>query len=467
MSKKDIFQKDHQLKIAISCREGASKEFSVTINTLTDEETKKIFNLKVSASEIEAIKNFKLISLAKSASIKGFRPGKAPTQVIWKQHKDSLTYEITNDLINKSIEAINRLLSAQLVTNPSVDFKEIELEKGIEFNTSFEIMPNVEIPNLEEISLTKPVYEIKEADIKERAKKIAQIHKNFVEAKDSHKAALGDQVVIDFVGKMNNVAFEGGAGKGYSLELGSKSFIDTFEDQIVGHKKGDQLLVKVTFPDNYHEKKFAGKPAEFDVTIQEIKQSKPLTNDEELAKSIGFPSQEDFYNKIKESLEKECTNAVKTQMKIELFDKLDKASNFIAPQVMLDQEFNTLWQQAENILKNSSPDSKQKSEKELREEYQKIASRRVKLGILLSKIAHENDIKITQEDYSNALRAQIESQHPSVAQSIIKYYNDNPSAAEALKGPILEDKAVELIFTKVKNVEKSTEVEKLLEQEKV
>jgi trigger factor len=454
------FQANHKININISGNDGSSTSCEIVVNPLIDEETKKSFNVKISASEVNKLKDSKLAALAAKVNINGFRPGKAPLNVVWKQYQENLTSEIINGFVNASVDEVRSKTQANLITSPKVDFKSFALETGLEFDVNLEMLPKFDLPDVKKISLNKSTYEIKDADVKARIKELGALRKNFVTAKDAHKAAKGDQVVIDFEGKIDGVAFAGGAAKGHTLELGTKSFIDTFEDQLVGRKKGDAVTVNVTFPADYHQKDFASKAAEFAVTIHEIKQAKDFENDEELAKAIGFASTEELETRVKETLAKECEKQVKIAMKIELFDKLDQLCKFTVPQVMIDEEFNMLWKQVQGM------DANGKSEKELKEEYLKIATRRVKLGVVLTQMANSYDVKIEQQDFIDAVRAQIDAQHPSVAQSIIQYYSNNPKAVESLKGPILEEKTVDLILKDVTCVEKAVDVKKLLKADK-
>lgn len=460
----EIFQANQKLNITISNSDKELITYNPIINSLINEETKKSFNIKVSPSELDKIKDFKLKYIAKKVNLHGFRPGKAPLGVVWTQHKDSITSEIVNDGINYIVEEINKTLSANLINSPKVDLKHFSFEEGLEFDVTLEMLPKIDLPNVSDISLTKPTYEVKEEDIKHRVNELYKHHKNYVLAKDDYKASKGDQVVIDFEGKIDEIAFPGGAAKDHAIEIGSKSFIDNFEDQLIGHKKNDQVLVNVTFPSDYHEKKFAGQKAQFDVTIKEVKQENKFENDEELAKSIGFESLSELEKRISESLNKECANKALLKMKVELFDKLDAVCKFNIPQIMIDQEFNALWKQVEEKLKHDKDNKK--TEEELKEEYLKIATRRVKLGVLLTQLSGNYNIKVEQQDFINAVRAQIDSQHPSMAQSIIQYYNSNPKAIDALKGPILEEKTVAAILNDVKFIEKPVTVKKLLEEEK-
>ncbi|MEK6733505.1 MAG: trigger factor, partial [Pseudomonadota bacterium] len=445
-------------------RENNNKDFFAILNTAENSETNKAFDIKISETTLNNIKDFKLISLASHTNINGFRPGKAPISVVWKQHQDSLTSEIINQSINSIISIIRQKLNAQLISSPNIEVKEFGFDKGLELKVNFDVIPEFELPDLKAISITKPVFEINEKDIAEKLKEMAKIRKNFVSADEKHKAKIGDQVIIDFEGKIDGVAFEGGAAKAHQLELGSKSFIDNFEDQLVGSKKGDQLVVAVKFPENYHEKTFAGKQAEFAVTVQEVKKLESFKDDEELAKSMGHDSLEAFKVILEKLIKNECDNVVKVKVKTELFDNLDKQVKIKLPQVMVDEEFQLLWKQAESMIQDGAKNDK--SKEELEKEYKKLAERRIKLGIVLTKFASKFNVSIEQEDYVNAVRAQINSQHPSLAQSIIQYYNQNPKAVESLKGPILEEKTVDLILKDLAYTDKNTSVKDLLKAEK-
>lgn len=207
-------------------------------------------------------------------------------------------------------------------------------------------------------------------------------------------------------------------------------------------------------------KKYAGKPAEFSVKIHEIHQPSPLKDEEELAKSIGFASKEEFLNRVKESIEKECNDKSLIKTKTDLFDKIDSLCKFNLPQVLVDEEFANLWKSVEAMIQNKNPEV-DKPEKELKTEYLKLAERRVKLGIVLTKMAQKYEIKVEQNDVIEAVRAQAMA-NPAASQAVIKYYTENPRAIESLKGPILEDKVVKLLLTKVKSTEKATKVKDLL-----
>ena len=457
----EIFQANHSLSLSINNRDGSSFEYNGSLSPIINDELTKSFNVIFSAETLNKIKDFKLAFMAKNTNLKGFRPGKAPLNVVWKQHEADLTSDLVNNVINAATQKILEQAKLEIIASPQINIKGFSFEKGLDFEVTFSLMPKITIPKLEEISLTKPMYEITEADIKERSDQLLTRYKNYTKAPENYKANNGDKIIIDFEGKIDGIAFPGGTAKNHTLELGTKSFIDNFEDQLLNHKADDRALVKVTFPENYHEKKFAGKAAEFSVTINEIQQSTPLTNENDLAKSIGFASAEELKEKIKQSLEKECEEKRLVKMKTELFDKLDSSCDFSIPQILLDDEFKNLWQNVER-MRQYNPTEINKPEDELKEEYLKLAKRRVKLGLLLAEIAKLYNVQIAQEDIVSAVRARAMA-NPQSAQAIIKYYTENPKAVEGLKGNIIEEKAVEYIFGKVINIEKPIKTKDLLE----
>lgn len=457
----EIFQENYSLELSSANRDESSMNYNAIINSLINEEITKKFSVKVSPKTLNEIKDFKLAFLAKNTNLKGFRKGKAPLNIVWKQHENELTGDIANNTINDAVNGIIAKGGLDLVAPPKIDLKDFSFDKGLEFETTLSLIPAITLPELKSIKLDKPTYEITEADIKERSDLLSTRYKDYKKAKASHKAAIGDKVIMDFEGKIDGVVFDGGTSKGHNLELGSKTFIDNFEEQLVGHKAGDDVLVKVTFPETYHEKKFAGKAAEFAVTINEIQESKAFAKEEDLAKFVGFSSVEELHAKIKESLSKECEDRSLIQMKTQLFDKLDAACDFALPEMLLEDEFKTLWKNVEHLRQQNNPEVN-KPEEELREEYQKLAKRRVKLGLLLSEFAKEAKIQVVQDDIINAVRSQAMA-NPSASQAIIKHYTENPKAVEGLKGGIVEEKSVQYILSQVTNAEKAVKVKKLLE----
>ncbi len=277
----EILKKNHILNLKIANREGETMSYDAVVNTITNEELLKSFSASVDVANLAIIKNFKLASLAKTTNLKGFRLGKAPLSVVWNQHQGELTKEIVNDTINDVTQEIVNVVGSTLIMAPQINLKHFSFEKGLEFEASLNLLPQVDLPEVTDVTLEKFTYEIESKDIQERVQELMTRNKKFVKAENTHKAANGDKVVIDFEGKIDGVAFPGGTAKKTLLELGSRSFIDNFEDQLLKHKVGDHVDVKVAFPQDYHQKDFAGKKAEFAVDIHEIQQAVAYENEED------------------------------------------------------------------------------------------------------------------------------------------------------------------------------------------
>jgi len=345
-------------------------------------------------------------------------------------------------------------------TRPSVEILSFD-EKSLKYNIGFEIFPEITMPDFSKINLEQPTFKISEDEIKQNLDLIANSNKSFEPTPKTHKAKIGDTVVIDFEGKIEGKLFEGGAAKDFRLELGKKAFIDTFEDQLVGTKSGDSKDVKVTFPQDYHAKDFAGKPAIFSVTVKEVLKAAAAKIDDDFAKKLGLEDLKDLKEKVKANIELEYNKLTQTKIRKELFDKLDEICKFDLPPTSLKEEFDQLWKKVQE-MKKTDPSLLKKKESELHKEYELLASRRVKLGLLLAEIGKQNKFEIKNEDIQNAVLEQARS-YPGQEQMILEYYKKNPGAVNGLKGPILEEKAVKYILSQVKFKEKLYSTEKLKE----
>jgi trigger factor len=274
--------------------------------------------------------------------------------------------------------------------------------------------------------------------------------------------------VIDFVGRVDGTVFPGGKADGYQLELGSNSFVPGFEDQLIGKSVGEEVLVKVTFPENYAET-LAGKDAEFTCKIHEIRTPMPVVIDDELAKKMGAESLEDIKKTLRGSQEKELAGHARQRLKRDLLDQLDKTHKFELPQGMVGAEFDAIWQQIEHAREHHpdqiDPEDQGKSDDELKAQYREIAERRVRLGLLLAEIGRINEIKVTPEEISRAI-IQEAQKYRGQEKQVLDYYRSNPQAAAALQSPILEDKVVDFILEIAQLSDKDITIEELVALEK-
>lgn len=458
---KEILQENYKLNLTFENENGLSIAYLCLSNNTENTDEVKSFKVAVDASTLDGIKNFKIASIADKVKIKGFRPGKVPHDVIWQQNQDSIVPQIMNQIINQVIAHFVNNLKIRLSQDAKVNIENFSFDDGFNFSITLDHIAHVKLPDVSAIVIDNPVYSVSEQDVKARIDLIRSRYKNHIPAEEGAVAKHGDLVTINFEGKIDSVAFENGTAKNHKVEIGSKSLIDNFEEQIIGHKVGDQFVVKVSFPDDYHVDQFKGKKAEFDIELLLIEHSQEVSDDEELAKMMNFESYKIMYDQIAEIIQKECEAKVLIKKKIQLFDKLNQIVDFKLPQSMLDTELEHLIKQKPAKVDGE----KEQTTEEEKSEYLPIATRRVKLGILLSEFALEKNIQVLQNDFVEKVREMIKYQHPSVAQSMINYYNQNPQALKSLEGSILEDKTVSVLLTEVSNKDTNVPVSELIEGE--
>ena len=278
----------------------------------------------------------------------------------------------------------------------------------------------------------------------------------------ARRAKKGDTLVIDFVGTVNGEEFKGGKGNDYPLELGSNTFIPGFEDQLENAAAGDKIDVKVKFPDNYHAKDLAGKDAVFAVTVKEIREPKEVEVNDEFAKTVGAESLDALKDSIRNRIKADYENASRLKLKRALLDKLDEAYDFAVPESLVDEEFKSIEAQYKRAKELNQLDEHEKStpENELMEEYKKIASRRVKLGLLLSEAGAEAKVTVTADDLNKAIMNEAKK-YPGQEKTVFDFYLKNAKAVEALRAPVFEEKIIDYVLGKCKVEEKIVSVEEL------
>lgn len=407
-----------------------------------------------------------LLELVKKVKLDGFRVGKVPLSVVEKKYGAAVRGDVISHEINHAVDHIIKDNDLDLATDPKIDGLKTESGKAIEFVVKFEKMAKFEIPDFKKISINKPMLTIEDKDIDKHLDKLIESSKEYTK-ESKGKAAKGDQVTIDAVGYVDGDAFEGGKLEHHKLVLGSKSFIDTFEDQLIGTKTGDELTVEVTFPEKYHAKNLAGKPSKFEVKVLAVHKAEKTEINDEFAKKFGCETVEALRSQISSNIEAESADAIHTTMKMDLFDKLEEVLNFEVASSLLDREYQTLKVQTEQAG-NADESDLSKTKEELETYYKKIAARRVRIGLLLAEYVKIKNLRIDQEDIRNAVMDQAKM-FPGREQAVFEYYIKNPKLLDSLKGSILEEKAVRDIFeNEVKLVEKKytqAEFEKLLDQD--
>lgn len=423
----------------------------------------KKYSVIIENEEFEAKVDAKINQLAKNTKLPGFRPGKAPKDMLKQKYRASVLGEALDEAVNDAVNNVVKENKLRLAMQPNVKIEKFEEGKDVELEINAELMPEIKLGDFSKIAVEKLTADVPEAEIKKALDYIVHSRRETVKVEDAAYAAQkGDSVVIDFVGSIDGKEFDGGKGNGYPLELGSGAFIPGFEDQLIGAKTGDKVDVKVKFPENYHAKNLAGKDAVFAVEVKAVRQPKAIEINDEFAKSIGEKDLDSLKENIKKRIAEDYENASKVKLKRQLLDKLDEAYAFDVPAGLVDAEFKGISEQYEHAKKHNQLDEHEKNtpEKELMEEYKKIASRRVKLGLLLAEAGEEAKITVTPEDINKAVMNEAKK-YPGQEKVVLDYYLKNPKAVEALRAPVMEEKLIDYVLTKVKISEKKVSVEEL------
>ena len=404
----------------------------------------------------------KLAEAQPEIEMKGFRKGKVPMPILRKQFGERLLGDAMQDAIDGAMKKHFDETGDRPALQPKVEMKGGEAWKqgdDVVVEMSYEALPAIPEVDLSGIKLEKLVVKADDKAIEEALDNLAGSAKAFEDRKKGSKAKEGDQVVIDFVGKIDGEPFEGGAGEDYPLELGSGSFIPGFEDQLVGAKAGDEVAVKVSFPADYGAKHLAGKEAVFDCTVKAVKAPKAAEIDDELAKRFGAESLEALRGQIAERLEAEYAGAARQVMKRALLDALDKLVTFDLPPSLVEAEAHQI---AHQLWHDEHPEEHGHNHGSIEpsEDHNKLAERRVRLGLLLAEIGRKEKVEVTDAEMTQAVLQQAR-QYPGQERAFFDFVQKNPQMQQQLRAPIFEDKVVDLVFAAAKVTEKDVSKDKL------
>ncbi len=410
--------------------------------------TKK-YNITIAATDFAAAVDKKLSEVAKDLKIPGFRTGHAPKAMIEKKNRPSVLGEALDDMVRDAVNQVIVEKNLRPAVTPDVKLDKFEDGKDIEFTMEAEVLPEISLGDFSKISLKKYVAKVPSEDVEKAIQQIAASRRNTSKVEEDRAAQKGDVVVIDFVGSIDGVEFNGGKGNDYPLELGSNSFIPGYEDQLIGHKAGETINVKTTFPKEYHAKDLAGKEALFVTTIKELRTYTPVEINDEFAKSLGAKDLADLKTNVEKRIAEDYENASRLKLKRELLDALDKEYKFDIPQKLVDAEYEAIEKQYQNAKSNNSLDEadKARDEKDILAEYKDIALRRVKLGLLLSEVSNQNKIILAPEDINKAIMNEAKK-YPGQEKMVFEYYVRNKEAMEALRAPAFEEKIIDYILGK-------------------
>ncbi|MDO8284375.1 MAG: trigger factor [Rhodoferax sp.] len=445
---------------------------SMQIVEKSGEGLSKVFGVTVPMSDLAERMEAKIAEITPTLNIKGFRPGKVPQAHVRKLYGKAIMSEVVEQTLNETTQKVleeNKLRPAgDPDLTPNGDMADvIEGKADLAYDIAIEVMPEFEPTDLTKISLKRPVYEPTEAEVNEAVDELAKQNRTYEpRTGKSVKAKDGDMVVIDFIGRVDGVAFEGGTGADTELVLGSGSFIPGFEEQLVGAKPDDKVMVKVTFPAEYQAANLAGKDAEFETTVKEVKAPVESKADDSLAERLGVESLEKLRELLKTNLESQYAGASRFKLKRALLDVLDEKHDFPLPPKMVEAEFAQIWGQVQSDKERGTlpPEDLEKTDEVLQTEYRKIAERRVRLGLVLAEIGRVNNVQVTDQELGEAMRAEAMRYGPQ-AQQIFDFFRQNPAAQAQLRAPIFEDKVVDLIVEQAKVKDQKVSKDDLLKED--
>ncbi len=433
----------------------------------------RTYSVKVPKEDLAKKLEAKIKEMQPQVTLKGFRPGKVPTAHIRKMFGQSIMKDVVEDTLNETSQKAINDNNIRPAGQPKIDLRANgeEVTKGkadLEYQMTVEMIPEFEPADPAKLKFTRLNSEIKDADIKERMDTFASGQKTFKKKAKTAKAKKDDAVLINFVGRIDGEAFEGGSMDGHQLVLGSGTFIPGFEDQLVGVKAGDKKDVAVTFPENYGVDTLAGKEAIFETEVLEVQGAQDAKIDDELAQKFGFDDLEKLKEFTKEQVEGEYSMQSRLKLKRAILDELDAKHSFDLPPGMVEAEFSNIWAQvqAEKEAGNLDEEDAKKSDKQLEKDYRKIAERRVRLGLVLAEMGQKAEITVTNEELQGAMIAEAR-RYPGQEQQVLEFYQKNPQAVAQLRAPIYEEKVVDLIIEKAKITDKTVKKDELFEEDEL
>jgi trigger factor len=413
------------------------------------------FQIQVPAADLEARLSQRLDELKERVQLRGFRPGKVPVSHLKKIYGKRVMAETIDEVIRELNGKIVSERGLKLATEPKVTIpnEETEVEKliggGVDlaYTLALEVLPKIEPADFKGITLERQVAEVTNEEVEQAVARLAQQSRPYAAKGQGAKVETGDRVVIDFSGRVEAKPFEGGTGDDVGVNIGSRTFLPGFEDQLIGMAEGETRLVKITFPAQYAKAELAGKEAEFDVTAKRIEAPVAVAVDDQFAKSLGVDSLDKLKEAVRGRLQQEHTAASRQRVKRQLLDKLDEMHKFALPPTLAEDEFKNVWNAVEGDLKAQGRTFADEgtTEEKAREEYRAIAERRVRLGLVLAEIGARNNITVTDEELSRAV-VERARQVPGHEQQVWDLYRKNPQAVAALRAPMFEDKVVDFLL---------------------
>ena len=418
------------------------------IKELKSEKFFKEFEINIPFEEINSKVEEKILEAAKTFKMPGFREGKVPLSIVRQRVGKEETSSQVQEKISTSIKELIDSKGIIPYSKPDVQVLSFDEDRGLLVKVGFEILPELPKVNWDSIEVEKVNIKISDEEVNKTKNTLLKEFRKFKKAAPEYKAKIGDKVKINFHGQVNNKDFDGNKGENMELVIGDNTFLADFESNLVGCKLNDDKTFNLVFPKDYPKEDLSNKEAVFKVKIVAVEELKPIDKvSDEMLDKLEVESEERLNELIRRKLNYDFINSIRLKMKKELFDQVDEKYDFDLPEKMIDQDFEVIWNEAQKN-KDKQEDMKGKSDEELKSEYRKIAKRRVKLGLIMAEVSRENDISITNDELKKIIEIQA-NQNPQLKDKILEFYK-NPENLEKVKGPILEEKALDFILSKVK-----------------
>ncbi|OOG75614.1 Trigger factor [Ensifer sp. M14] len=429
---------------------------------------KRELKVVIPAKDMEARMNERLAEVKDRVKINGFRPGKVPFAHLKKVYGKSIMADLVNEIVREKPTEILSGRGEKSATQPEIAMTEDEseadkilnAEADLEFTVAYEIIPAIELKDVSGIKVTREVVEIAEDEVNEQILRIAESARTYETKKG--KAANGDRVTIDYLGKVDGEAFDGGKDEDAELVLGSNRFIPGFEEQLVGVKAGDEKTITVTFPADYPAANLAGKEATFDITVKDVASAQDIEINDELATKLGLESADKLKEIVRGQIESQYGSLTRQKVKRQILDQLDELYQFDTPERLVEAEFENIWRQINTDLQQAGKTfaDEETTEEEARAEYRKLAERRVRLGLVLSEIGEKAGVQVSDDELQRSLFEQLR-QFPGQEKQILDYFKNTPGAAASLRAPLFEEKVVDHLLSEISVTDKTVSKEEL------
>ena len=435
-----------------------------------NEGLKRKLSLVIPKSDLTTRLEARLGELKNQANIKGFRPGKVPATYLKRVYGKSAMAEVMQDAINTTVSATLTSRSERAAAQPKVDLpddqgtlnKVLDGEADLSFEVSYEVLPSVELMEFKGLKIDKPVVEITEDDLDKEVGRVFRQNRGYEPKPDDGVVAEGDNLGISFEGKIKGKPFAGGSSDHAHVIVGAGDFIQGFEEQLIGVKKGESKSVDVTFPKDYVKEDLRGKKATFEVTVLHIDAPRAGELNDDFAKSLGLDDLGALRTAIKEQMTAALASMSRQAMKRQILDALDDGHKFSVPDQLVDAEFDTIWVRVKHEVTNHgrSFEDEGTTEEEASAQYRKIAERRVRLGLVVAEVGNKNKIEVSEDEHQQALIAEVR-RFPGQEQQVYDYYRKNPQALAGLRAPVFENKVVDFV------AELATQTEKKMSREEL